>query len=58
MELVAEFVANGYQYQTVSNGSWSMPMSGCRRRPLDEKGNAIGEWEVISFDEYERAEGK
>lgn len=55
MEMVAEFITDNYQYQEVSNSSWSMPMTGYRRRKLDKQGNAISEWEVISHYEYVEA---
>lgn len=55
MDVVGEFLYQQYQYQEVSNGSWNFPMTGWRRRPLDSNGSAIGNWEPISKEEYDRA---
>lgn len=50
MEVKAEFIYGSWQYQEVSNGD--VPMSGYRRRRVDGKGNAISNWEYISYQDY------
>jgi hypothetical protein len=52
VDVVAEFVLDGYQFQKVANGSWSLPLYGCRKRKLDKLGNAVSEWESIPHNDY------
>jgi hypothetical protein len=52
MEVIAEFILDGYQYQELSNSSWNMPMTGHRRRELDSEGNAVSKWEPVTHNGY------